>query len=126
MTMQVAKQPGARAGMLSVTIPDKDDLYMSYMSYLKNGGIFIVASPSLNLGDDFQLGKEVLLLLTITNDPQRIPVAGKVVWITPFGADGGRSPGFGVQFNDQEGVARSKIEAILAGSHESARPTHTM
>jgi type IV pilus assembly protein PilZ len=124
--MQVTKQPGARAGMLSVTITDKQDLYMSYMSFLKNGGIFIVASPSLNLGDDFQMGKEVLLLLTIPNDTQRIPVAGKIVWITPFGADGGRTPGFGVQFNDQEGIARNKIEAILAGSQESGRPTHTM
>jgi type IV pilus assembly protein PilZ len=55
-------------------------------------------------------------------------VAGKVVWVTPVGAQGNRTAGIGVQFNegpDGEQV-RTKIEALLAGALGADRPTHTM
>jgi type IV pilus assembly protein PilZ len=67
------------------------------------------------------------MLLTLMEETERIPVAGKVVWITPFGAEGNRAAGIGVQFSDQDGgVARNKIEGFLAGALQSERPTHTM
>jgi type IV pilus assembly protein PilZ len=67
------------------------------------------------------------MLLTLMDESERIPVAGKVVWITPLGAEGNRAAGIGVQFSDQEGgVARAKIEGFLAGALKSERPTHTM
>ena len=53
-------------------------------------------------------------------------MAGKVVWITPQGAQGNRSAGIGVQFSDQDDTARRTIENHLAGSLQSDRPTHTM
>lgn len=124
--MQVSRPPGARPGMLSVAIKDKQSLYAAYMPFLKNGGLFIATSNSFNAGSDFQMGSEVFILLSLVDDPQRIPVAGKVVWITPERAEGNRIPGFGIQFNDVEGVANKKIEAMLAGSQDSGRPTHTM
>jgi type IV pilus assembly protein PilZ len=55
-----------------------------------------------------------------------IPVAGKVVWITPKGAQGNRAAGIGVQFSGEDDSATKKIETYLAGSIESDRPTHTM
>jgi type IV pilus assembly protein PilZ len=48
------------------------------------------------------------------------------VWITPAGAQGNRAAGVGIQFSDEDGVARTKIEAILGGVLKSSRPTHTM
>lgn len=51
---------------------------------------------------------------------------GKVVWITPKGAQGNRAAGIGVQFNDGDNTARNKIETYLAGALKSDRPTHTM
>ena len=60
------------------------------------------------------------------DEPEKIPVAGKVVWITPQGAQGNRSAGIGVQFSDQDDTARRTIENHLAGSLQSDRPTHTM
>jgi type IV pilus assembly protein PilZ len=67
------------------------------------------------------------MLLTLMDEAERIPVAGKVVWITPLGSEGNRAAGIGVQFSDQDGgVARNKIEGFLAGALESDRPTHTM
>jgi type IV pilus assembly protein PilZ len=53
-------------------------------------------------------------------------VAGKVAWITPKGAQGNRAAGVGVQFNDGDNTARSRIETHLAGALKSDRPTHTM
>ncbi len=37
-------------------------------------------------------------------ETERIPVAGKVVWITPMGSEGNRAAGIGVQFSDQDAV----------------------
>ncbi len=59
----------------------------------------------------------------------RLPSAptGKIIWITPVGAEGNRAAGIGVQFSNQDGgVARNKIETYLAGALKADRPTHTM
>lgn len=67
------------------------------------------------------------MLLTLMEETEKIPVAGKIIWITPAGAQGNRAAGIGVQFSEQdEGAARNKIEGFLAGALESERPTHTM
>ncbi|MGD8631753.1 MAG: PilZ domain-containing protein [Gammaproteobacteria bacterium] len=110
-----------RQGILSLTIRDKSALYAAYMPFIKGGGLFIPTKKS------YQLGEEVFMLLTLMNETEKIPVAGKIVWITPPGAQGNRAAGIGVQFSDQDdGVARNKIEGYLAGALESDRPTHTM
>jgi type IV pilus assembly protein PilZ len=115
------KMGGARQGILSLTIKDKNALYAAYMEFIKNGGLFIPTTKR------YQLGDEVFMLLTLMDESERIPVAGKVVWITPLNAEGNRAAGIGVQFSDQEGgVARAKIEGFLAGALKSERPTHTM
>lgn len=110
--------PGA--GILSLTIKDKAVLYAAYMPYVTNGGLFIPTNKSYSIGD------EVFLLLNLMDEPEKIPVAGKVVWITPKGAQGNRSAGIGIQFTDQDTMAVNKIETYLAGSLDSQRPTHTM
>lgn len=111
---------GARNGILSLTIKDKAVLYAAYMPFVKNGGMFIPTSKSYKLGD------EVFMLLSLMDEPEKIPVAGKVIWITPRGAQGNRAAGIGVQFSDQDNTAVNKIETYLAGSIGSDKPTHTM
>lgn len=111
---------GGKAGILSLTIKDKAVLYSAYMPFVKNGGLFIPSSKP------YKLGEEVFLLLSLMEESDKIPVAGKVVWITPRGAGGNRAAGIGIQFSDQDDVARRKIETYLAGSEKSDRPTHTM
>jgi type IV pilus assembly protein PilZ len=111
----------ARPGVLSLTIKDKNALYAAYMPYVKGGGLFVPSNRRYKLGD------EVFMLLTLLDSKEKIPVAGHVVWITPAGAQGGRTAGIGIQFSEKDaGVARTKIENILAGSIQSDRPTHTM
>ncbi len=112
--------PG-RPGVLSLTIKDKSALYAAYMPYVKGGGIFIPSNRP------YKLGEEVFMLLTLMDSKEKIPVAGHVVWITPAGAQGGRTAGIGIQFSEKDsGLARSKIETILVGQLNSDRSTHTM
>jgi len=111
---------GGRNGILSLTIKDKAVLYAAYMPFIENGGLFIPTNKS------YQLGDEVFMLLNLMDEPEKIPVAGKVVWLTPKGAQSNRAAGIGVQFSDQDKLALNKIENYLAGSLESERPTHTM
>ncbi|KXX64924.1 pilus assembly protein PilZ [Marichromatium gracile] len=112
---------GGQQRILNFAIRDKSALYASYMPYIKNGGLFIPTTKR------YQLDDEIFLLLQLMEETDRIPVAGRVVWITPPGAEGNRSVGVGVQFSDQDkGAARRKIEEYLAGMLNSERPTHTM
>ena len=68
------------------------------------------------------------MLLSLMDDPAKLPIAGTVVWITPAGAQNGRAQGIGVHFNNDESghEARRKIEGLLGGVMQSARPTHTL
>lgn len=115
-------QIGARPGVLSLSIKEKSALYAAYMPFLKGGGIFIPTTKSYKLGD------EVFMLISLMDDPNKIPVAGHVAWITPTSAQGNKTQGVGIRFNDNESsiAARNKIEGLLGGSLKSTRPTHTM
>lgn len=112
---------GARPAVLSLSIKEKAALYAAYMPYLKNGGIFVPTTRAYQLGDD------VYLILTLLEDPTRIPVAGKVVWMSPA-SGGSKTPGIGVHFPaDESGLnARRRIEDALGAALKSARPTHTL
>ena len=113
-------QQGTRNGILSLTIKDKAVLYAAYMPFLQHSGLFIPTNKPYKIGD------EVFMLLNLMDEQEKIPVAGRVVWITPKRAQGNRAAGIGVQFNGQDGTAAKKIETYLAGALESERPTHTM
>lgn len=113
--------PAPTAGILSLTIKEKDMLYAAYMPFITNGGLFIPTQR------EYKMGEEVFIVLQLMEEKERLPIAGKIVWKTPAESEGSRSAGVGVQFNDQDnGTARNKIETYLAGALESKNPTHTM
>ncbi len=119
--MAQSTRAGARQGILSLAIRDKNALFAAYMPYVRNGGLFV---PTTN---QYQLGDEVFILLNLMEESEKIPVVGKVIWITPRGAQSNRTAGVGLQFTEKDGgPARNKIETYLAGALESDRPTHTM
>ncbi|MBF0265388.1 MAG: PilZ domain-containing protein [Gammaproteobacteria bacterium] len=110
----------ARQNILSLSIKDKSALYSAYMSYVEGGGLFIPTNKNYKLGD------EVFMLLTLLDEKDKIPVAGKIVWITPPGCQGNKTVGVGVQFGDQDnGQAKNKIETHIAGM-PTDKTTHTM
>ena len=118
--MSVTDAPTSRSGTLSLTIKDKSVLYAAYMPFIKNGGLFVPTNK------DYTLGEEIFMLLQLMDEPEKIPLAGKVVWITPKGAQGNRLTGIGVQLPSTDEGLRQKIETYLAGTLNSARPTHTL
>jgi type IV pilus assembly protein PilZ len=111
-----------RQGILSLAVKDKAALYNAYMPYIRHGGIFVPTPKRYFLGD------EVFLLLTLPDSSDRLPIAGKVVWVTPAGAQGNRTAGIGVQFPESsEGeTVRHRIETLLAGTLSADKPTQTM
>jgi type IV pilus assembly protein PilZ len=111
---------GVRNGILNLTITTVSELYASYMPFVINGGIFIPTRHSYMLGD------EVFLLLNLLDEPDKIPVTGKVVWLSPKGLTGNRKPGIGIQLSEANHELIGKIEAYLAGLLEGTRPTYTM
>ena len=130
-------QPAARAAPSGLTVPapaatrpsviqlvfrERGALYAAYMPMFSEGGIFVPTTR------DYKLGEDIYLLLSLPDDPQRYPVAGKVGWITPANASGGRTQGVGVRFpaDDKSRALRSKIEETLGTSLSSAKPTQTI
>jgi len=111
---------GPRNGILSLTIKDKAVLYAAFMPFIKNGGLFIPTNKK------YKLGAEVFILLSLMDEPEKLPIAGKVVWITPKGAQGSRAAGIGIQFNNEDDMVLKKIETYLAGALDSDRPTYTL
>lgn len=111
----------ARPSVLSLNINSKSALYAAYMPFLKRGGIFVPTAKPYSLAD------EVFMLLSLMDEPGKLPIAGTVVWITPGGAQGNKTQGIGVQFSDDESgqQAKAKVESLLGGNLGANRPTHT-
>ncbi|ORU89762.1 MAG: pilus assembly protein PilZ [Cycloclasticus sp. symbiont of Poecilosclerida sp. M] len=117
----VAKKNKSRPGILSLSIKDKHALFAAFIDYVEGGGIFIPTAKDYGLGDD------VHILLSLMESSEKLPITGKVIWVTPSDAQGSRAAGIGVQFKGAESrAARAIIETHLAGMSDSGRPTHTM
>ena len=115
-----AVQP--RPSVIQLVFKEKGALYAAYIPLFSEGGLFVPTPREYRLGDD------IYLLLTLPEDPQRYPVAGKVAWITPPNASGGRTQGVGVRFpvDEKTRVLRVRIEEILGTAIHSAKPTQTI
>ncbi|MFD1709162.1 pilus assembly protein PilZ [Ottowia sp. GY511] len=121
-TSQSAPLNTPRPSVIQLAIKEKAALYAAYIPMFADGGIFIPSAREHRLGDD------VYVLITLPDDPQRYPVAGKVAWITPARASGNRTQGVGVRFPNDEKSAqlKVKIEQILGASLGSDRATQTI
>ncbi len=120
-----ATPPSPNAGRPSViqlVFREKGALYAAYMPMFSEGGIFVPTTR------DYKLGEDIYLLLSLPDDPQRYPVAGKVGWITPANASGGRTQGVGVRFpsDDKSRALRLRIEEALGTALSSSKPTQTI
>jgi type IV pilus assembly protein PilZ len=112
----------ARPSVLSLPIKEKAALYAAYMPFLQNGGIFVPTNKPYKIGD------EIYLILTLMDDPTKYPIAGKIAWITPAGANNNKAQGIGVHFSSDESGQRVKhrIEELLGAALRSTRATHTL
>jgi type IV pilus assembly protein PilZ len=111
-----------RPSVIQLAIKEKAALYAAYIPLFMEGGIFIPTAREYKLGDD------IYVLLSLPDDPQRYPVAGKVAWVTPAKAAANRTQGVGIQFprDEKSRLLKVKIEEILGASLGSERPTQTL
>ena len=111
-----------RPSVIQLAIKEKSALYAAYIPLFVEGGIFIPTAREYKLGDD------IYVLLSLPQDPQRYPVAGKVAWVTPPKAAGSRTQGVGIQFpkDEKSKLLKLKIEEILGAHLGSDRPTQTI
>lgn len=120
--IDAAADLSSRPGVFNLVIRSKAALYAAWIPLLKGGGIFVPSSRT------HVLGEEVLILLSLLDDPNKIPLHGVVAWINPAHTAGNRPQGIGVQLQESDAgrELRKKVEGLLAGALQSARPTHTI
>jgi len=111
-----------RPSVIQLVFREKGALYAAYIPLFADGGLFVPTTR------DYKLGEDIYLLLSLPDDPQRYPVAGRVGWITPANASGGRTQGVGVRFPSDEKtrLLKLRIEEVLGTSIQSAKPTQTI
>ena len=120
--VNVPAPAAARPSVIQLVFRERGALYAAYMPMFSEGGIFVPTTR------DYRLGEDIYLLLSLPDDPQRYPVAGKVAWITPARAAGNRAPGVGVRFpsDEKSRQLKARIEEALGGIAASDRPTQTI
>lgn len=106
--------------VLLLNLIDQKTLYAAYMPFIKEGALFVKTDKQ------FQLDEEVFMLLKLLDEPEKIMLQGKVVWITPFGAEHKKTPGVGIQLLGENAKdVRNKIETALAGFNPSIEGSDT-
>jgi type IV pilus assembly protein PilZ len=107
-------------GIIHANISDIETLYASYMPYVVGGGLFIPTKQPIKLGE------EVFVLATLPEQSQKIPLTGKVIWISQK-QNGIKLQGFGMQLTGEKGVYyKSEAEKILTGIKSEGRTSYTM
>jgi type IV pilus assembly protein PilZ len=111
-----------RPSVIQLAIKEASALYAAYIPIFTSGGLFIPTTR------DYKLGDPVYVLISLPDDPQRYPVAGKVAWVTPPKAVNNRTQGVGVEFpvDEKAHTLKLKIEEMLAGYAASDRSTQTI
>lgn len=117
-----APSGGSRPSVIQLVFKEKGALYAAYIPIFSEGGVFVPTTR------EYKLGEDIYLLMTLPEDPNRYPVAGKVAWLTPANASGGRTQGVGVRFpgDEKTRVIKLKIEEVLGTAISSAKPTQTI
>lgn len=70
----------------------QNELNLSYMPFITNGGLFILTQ------DDYNLGTRITLNLTLPTLEECTGIETKVIWINPKNSTTNAYPGIGLQF----------------------------
>lgn len=93
----------------------------AYMSFVRDGGIFIPTEEIHHLGDN------VTLTLTLPENNQTFTFTGEVIWVTPKLSTNNNHSGIGVQCNEDEGEAfRKAVKELLADFKDESALSDTL
>jgi len=105
---------------LNVEFYSERDLYLAFMPFLKEGGLFVRTPRQYDLGDEVELN------ILLPDALEESIVHGEVCWLTPVGAQNGTPPGVGITFIKDPEKIRHQIEQILSRHLNSSESTLTM
>ncbi len=106
---------------LAVSIKDSSELYLAYMPFIMNGGLFIPTHKS------YKMGQSISLKIRLIDEIIDTIVLGKIIWITPPKTENHKMCGIGVQFlKEDNGETKTKIESLLASNKATRKSTYTM
>ena len=106
---------------LHLDLDSKADIHAAYMPFIQQGGLFVATI------DKYNIDQQVKLNVKLMDEPDEFNVGGKVVWITPGGAQNGMKAGVGVQLDGKESRDLiTKIENLLAGAGFSGQRSDTL
>lgn len=107
--------------VINCSFPTEAMLYMAYMPFIKGSGLFIRTDPI------YPLGQQIKLCVNLMNESEPYQMDGKIVWITPKGAQGNKPPGIGIQcLGENCRYFCNKVETYLAGMLKSTQLTDTI
>lgn len=99
---------------------DNEDLYDSYMPFFKQGGLFF------RTNDEYDLGTEINLHVSLPDSLESTSVKAQVSWITPKNAQNGNDAGIGVMFVEDLENLNQQIESAINFMMASDKPTLSM
>ena len=106
---------------LTFSITNASELYLAYMPFIMNGGVFIPTHKS------YKMGQAISLKIKLIDEIIDTLILGKIIWITPLRTDNHKVCGIGVQFmKEDNGETKIKIESLLASNKTTRKPTYTM
>lgn len=107
----------------TVIINERRELYRCYMPFIKGGGLFIPFNEEIN-ASKVQPGQKVFIVLSILDSKQKIPIHGKIVWISR----GGPMKGYGVALGESPVMKSLKetIETHIAEIAAKKENTYTL
>lgn len=107
----------------TIVINDKRELYRSYMPFINGGGLFIQFNEEIT-PSKISPGQKIFIVFSMLENKQKIPIQGKVVWISKSGI----VKGFGVSFGDSPPMKALKenIESNIVELSAKKEPTFTL
>lgn len=106
-----------------ITIHDKKELYKCYMPFIKGGGLFLSFNEEIT-PELIVYGQKILILLSLFDSKEKIPISGIVVWISR----GNPYKGFGISLGDEPSMKSLKenIESITLDYSIRKEATYTL
>jgi type IV pilus assembly protein PilZ len=92
---------------IDYVIKEALELSLSYMPFVKDGGLFIPTK------DPFSLGDNIVVNLQLPGKKEALTIEGKVIWVTPKNALHHVASGVGVQFT---GTNAKKVQGEIEAS----------
>ncbi len=105
---------------LTLEFTNQHMLYKCYMSFTKEGGLFVATNRH------YELGQSLALNVLLPEEETHYSVSGKVAWVNPSASHSHAPQGIGVAFIDDKHNLKERIEKRLGPLLGSSEPTYTL